>query len=467
MTEDLARSALLPAQLERCPEATSARADPDHPLPRAVAEWTRVSRRLARARPGESSNRGGEALKAGGRKRIVVCADGTWNSPSGVRRGEGTPTNVWLLYQLIRDGGEDGLPQLKYYHPGVGTHGNFARRLIDGATGRGLSRNMLDCYHFLVEHYQPGDSVYLFGFSRGAYTVRTLAGMVRNCGIIDREKHRSREERERWIQKAFELYRERGADSAPSAARAVRFRGTHAHPDFCIACIGVWDTVGALGIPVESPITSPIWWFNRIRSGFHDVTLSEYVDCAFQALAIDERRASYRPTLWNQQPHARSLGQVVRQAWFAGVHSDVGGGYPWHQRGLAGITLRWMINQVHQHLRLSIAVAPLDALERAYRTEVAIHESNTLLFRLQSALGLGAAEPRAIDEGLGIGGIRATGWITEEELHGSVAQLRSEYAMRPFALSSLPYVPVNVQDFLGRHPPGQPGAAPPRRGDAR
>ena len=101
--------------------------------------------------------------------------------------GSSATTNVWLTYQLVKPNANDGTPQLAYYHPGVGT-GGFIDRVIGGATGYGLNRNIQECYRFLIDHYHPGDYVYLFGFSRGAYTVRSLAGLVRNCGIINPEK---------------------------------------------------------------------------------------------------------------------------------------------------------------------------------------------------------------------------------------------------------------------------------------
>src|SRR5256886_2870028 len=133
----------------------------------------------------------------------------------------------------------------------------------------------------------------------------------------------------------------RGVDTAPAAAKAVDFRARHSHPDFRITCIGVWDTVGALGIPVGL-----CGRLSRRLFGFHDVTLSSRVDRAFHAIAVDERRRPFVPTLWHQQPDASKAGQVLEQVWFTGVHSDVGGGYGWDERDLANLTLRWMANRV-------------------------------------------------------------------------------------------------------------------------
>ena len=238
-------------------------------------------------------------------KRIVICADGTWNSAKATAAvGSAATTNVWLTYQLVKPHANDGTPQLAYYHPGVGT-GGFIDRVIGGVTGYGLDRNIQQCYRFLVDHYHPGDYVYLFGFSRGAYTVRSLAGLIRNCGIIDAEKLAIGMDVDAAVHEAFTLYRKRGDATAPTAQQSVDFRARHSHPDFRITCIGVWDTVGSLGIPVGllGHLTSHL-------IGFHDVTLSSWVDCAYHAVAVDERRRPFVPTLWLQLPTRASTGSA-------------------------------------------------------------------------------------------------------------------------------------------------------------
>ncbi len=382
-------------------------------------------------------------------KRIVICADGTWNTPEQVKAGASAPTNVWLMYQLVKDRDGEGMAQLKYYHAGVGTMGDWLERLRGGATGRGLDWNMLDCYRFLVEHYNPGDHVYLFGFSRGAYTVRTLAGLVRNSGIICRTKHPDRGERDRLIREAHELYRNRDEATSPVASRAVDFRADHSHQDFTIACIGVWDTVGALGIPVEKlVVTSPLLWWRQKRYQFHDVTLSAYVDCAFHALAIDEEREAFRPTLWVQHPHAARAGQVLKQVWFSGDHCDVGGGHAWKERGLANCTLHWMVRQVREHLRLEVDDAPLQKLETR-DDNVTLHDSMSLGYRLLNRLRLTAPLVRIIDGGLGRKGLRDPGRRTTEEVAAYVDELLDRDSER-FPPRRRPYHPANVRDFRER-----------------
>jgi uncharacterized protein (DUF2235 family) len=262
-------------------------------------------------------------------KRLVVCCDGTWNTPDERSEGVRAPTNVSKIALGVADHDGDATPQLVHYQRGVGTR--RLERFTGGAFGYGLSRNVRDCYRFLVEHYEPGDELYLFGFSRGAYTARSIAGFIRNCGIV-RPEHRDR------IDEAYDLYRSRADRHKPSAIASRTFRRTYAHEDETrVELIGVWDTVGALGIPVGGlrPVLVGRYW------GFHDTRLSPSVSTAYQALAIDEQRGPFTPTLWTCHPAA--AGQIVEQVWFAGVHRDVGGGYKAPE--LSEIALLWMVER--------------------------------------------------------------------------------------------------------------------------
>lgn len=259
-------------------------------------------------------------------RSLVVCCDGTWNRPDQVG---GAPTNVTKLALGLapEDGG--GAGQLLHYEKGVGTR-RF-EHLRGGAFGLGLSRNVQACYRFLVASYEPGDSLYFFGFSRGAFTARSLAGLVRNAGIL-RSEHVDR------VGDAYGLYRSRTDKTHPTGTEAQIFRRMYSHEDPQIRLLGVWDTVGSLGIPVPIPALSKI--VNR-RWGFHDTALSSRVRFAYHALAIDEKRGPFEPTLWERQEH--STEQTLEQVWFAGVHSDVGGGYP--EPELAEIPLLWMVDR--------------------------------------------------------------------------------------------------------------------------
>ncbi|GAA1233937.1 MULTISPECIES: DUF2235 domain-containing protein [Streptomyces] len=260
-------------------------------------------------------------------KRLVVCCDGTWNFAD-----QPSKTNVTKLALSVRPESAAGMSQRVYYHSGVGTHRR--EHLRGGAFGVGLSRNIVDAYRFLIELYEPDDELFLFGFSRGAFTARSLAGLVRNCGILRRD-HADR------VGEAWSLYRDR--IEKPSGAASTLFRRSFAH-ETRIRFIGVWDTVGSLGIPVLGPrgLEPVVNRLNR-RWAFHDTKLSSWVQGAFHALAIDEQRLAFRPTLWHQQPGAAEKGQELKQVWFTGVHCDVGGGY--RETGLSDITLLWMVDQ--------------------------------------------------------------------------------------------------------------------------
>lgn len=259
-------------------------------------------------------------------KRLVMCCDGTWNTPDEARDGLPCPTNVVKLALAVADRGADGVEQRVFYHPGVGTE--RSERFRGGAFGYGLSRNVRDTYRFVVENYEPGDELFFFGFSRGAFTARSAVGLVRNSGILKRE-HVGR------LDQAYALYRSRTAH--PRGVAATLFRRSWSW-ESRIRFIGVWDTVGALGIPLQGPLARIV---NR-RWAFHDTQLSSHVDNAFQALAIDEQRAPFVATLW-QPSDAPAPGQRVEQVWFSGVHSDVGGGYA--DASLADLPLLWMADR--------------------------------------------------------------------------------------------------------------------------
>lgn len=255
-------------------------------------------------------------------KKIVVCCDGTWNQ---VRRGN--PTNVAKFRYALADHDDDGVEQLAEYFDGVGT-APFTR-ILGGAFGAGLNGKIKEAYRFVATNYTEGDLIYVLGFSRGAYTARSLAGLVRNIGIVKDPGNRL------VMRRAFKLYRDRSAATAPDSTIADRFIARHTWRA-TIHFIGVWDTVGALGIPIAA--RGPQWLreFNN-RYAFHDTTLSGTVPFAFQALAVDERRGPFAPAVWDSPAGA---GQTVRQAWFSGAHSDVGGGYA--ETGLSDLTLQWM-----------------------------------------------------------------------------------------------------------------------------
>ena len=261
-------------------------------------------------------------------KRLVICCDGTWGTPDQFDEFHTpVPTNVTRLAQAIASTDAQDVEQRMFYNPGVGT-GAFDH-LVGGAFGVGLSQKIKDAYMFVVDTLAPDDELFLFGFSRGAYTARSLAGLIRNSGVL-RRQYASR------LEDAYELYRDRSNATHPRSTEASLFRATYSHQPR-IKFIGVWDTVGALGIP-DLPVPAAI----RDRWKFHDVELSTTVDFAFHALALDEKRKPFAPTLWDQQDNA-PREQVLEQVWFAGTHGNVGGGR--RDAGLSDIALAWMVTK--------------------------------------------------------------------------------------------------------------------------
>jgi uncharacterized protein (DUF2235 family) len=356
-------------------------------------------------------------------KRLAVFCDGTWNTSDQKRDGQVCPTNVSKLKNAVMATDSNGMAQVAAYQKGVGT--KFIERLRGGAFGWGLSRTVQQAYRFIVERYEEGDEIFLFGFSRGAYTARSVGGLIRNCGVLKRE-HAGR------VDEAYKLYRRRDPDSAPSEDEAKRFRQDYSHEPN-IAFMGVWDTVGTLGIPGGIPWIPSNWLhqFNK-RWSFHDVKLSRIVERAYQALAIDERRQQFEPALWEQQPGAG--GQVLEQVWFAGAHSNVGGGYP--DSGLSDIALRWMADK---------AVAAGLALDEERLGEVrpnclgTLYDSRSGLFRLLPA------GDRRIGPPVGAAGGAA---LTHESVHESAIE-RSERFPAPG------YRSKTVEDYLQRQPAGR------------
>ncbi|MCX6303937.1 MAG: DUF2235 domain-containing protein [Bacteroidetes bacterium] len=262
-------------------------------------------------------------------KRIAIFCDGTWNTPDKMENGKSCQTNVVKMANALSNRSADGTVQKLYYDLGIGAEGNLLKKVFDGATGTGISENILQAYLFLMNNYELGDELFLFGFSRGAFTVRSLSGLIRNSGIL-------RVANAGQIGKAYELYRSRHPTYHPKSEEATLFRKTYAVEESTrIKFIGVWDTVGALGNPL---LAHDI--FNG-RNEFHDTELSSKIENAFHALAIDEKRKNFGATLWHQQKDTR--GQRLEQVWFAGVHSDVGGGYP--ETALSDISMQWMLEK--------------------------------------------------------------------------------------------------------------------------
>lgn len=251
-------------------------------------------------------------------KRLALCFDGTWNTPQD-------RTDPWRIDQLIARNAADGTQQLVHYDEGVGAH--WHDWFTGGAFGRGLSQNIREGYAWLARHYEEGDQVFIFGFSRGAYSARSLVGLIRKAGVLKGASGMSKEALEARVGAAYELYRTKHPN--PDVPEAKAFRAQHSR-EIKVRFIGVWDTVGALGIPFPKiPFSSDYYHF-------HDTGLSRIVEHAYQALAIDEHRGTFAPTLWTTKPE----GTTIEQRWFAGAHSNVGGGYK--NDPMPSVALRWI-----------------------------------------------------------------------------------------------------------------------------
>lgn len=279
-------------------------------------------------------------------RNLIVCADGTWSTAEQESNGVPRPTNVVRLFSALADHGVDGKPQLRYYHPGLGTEGSWLRRLAGGALGVGLGKNVMSGYHWLADAYQPDDRLFLFGYSRGAYTVRSLAGLITRCGLLDTK---GLSDHEAWnaVERVYEHgYRQREDPTNWSRDLAFHHRGDGTSANL-VHFLGVWDTVGALGIPDNFGVLN--LFDDAARYRFHDTELNEHVLNARHALALDETRTSFSPTLWSNVAARGS----VQQLWFPGNHGDVGGGHI--ETGLSDGALKWMLDEASA---LGLGVAP-------------------------------------------------------------------------------------------------------------
>jgi uncharacterized protein (DUF2235 family) len=270
-------------------------------------------------------------------KNIVLCADGTWNTPHGADVAV-IDTNVRKLYLALNN----EPTQLKYYDSGVGTDGTPIDHLVGGAMGEGLFQKVQDCYAFLTYVYDPGDKIFLFGFSRGAFTARSAGGMIAAFGVptINLDN--------RTVVQVFDAYREPDPDKKKKMKDQLT--GMYGLQEVTVEMVGVWDTVGSMGIP-------GIFFnaLNQKKYGFLDTTIHECINHAYHAVCIDERRAQFMPTLWTK-PGGLPLANnsQVEQVWFPGVHCDVGGSYA--QDELSDITLSWMMQKAKKHgLKVSAA----------------------------------------------------------------------------------------------------------------
>lgn len=259
-------------------------------------------------------------------KTIIICSDGTWNKPEEDLTKD-NPSNVLKLSRAIAPVNKDNEKQVVFYDWGIGSYHDNA---TGGAFGVGLEKNVMDCYRFIVQNYEKNDKIFLFGFSRGAYTVRSLCGLINTSHILKSE-FGSR------VVEAFELYKD--PKHSPNSPKAKKFRADYSVSGKpIINFIGVWDTVGAMGIPFT------LFGLLKKKHVFYDNKMGSNIKVARHALALDEKRDDFAPTIWAPRPSVD-----LKQVWFCGSHSDVGGGIP-ASKGCfqSDFPLMWMINEAEK-----------------------------------------------------------------------------------------------------------------------
>ena len=298
-------------------------------------------------------------------KNLVLCCDGTWNDEDNKDDGVPAPTNIKKIFDMADD--SQGDVQQTRYQSGVGT-GGALDKVIGGMLGVGVSKDICDSYQWLADKYEPGDKIFLFGFSRGAFTVRSLAGLIARFGIVYFEKNKRKQ-----TKTLKKIMRQLSRGELVKHIYDDGYRKNndlsdiHFFPDSDkVHFLGVFDTVGSFGIPDDKEILD---LFDSPKNyEFHDTTLSEKVHCARHAVALDEKRGSFTPTLWkNVSTHTNA-----KQIWFPGVHSDIGGGYK--ENGLSDCALKWMVDEASEaeakfdtDLRNQIKPDPQGVLHDSYK----------------------------------------------------------------------------------------------------
>ncbi|KAK6386883.1 hypothetical protein LTS17_000147 [Exophiala oligosperma] len=289
------------------------------------------------------------------RKRIVICCDGTWMDSDGDYQ---TPSNVTRIARAIPPVGFDktvdppqAIHQVVFYQNGVGTGDNsLYNRYVGGATGEGLAEHIREAYSFVALNYNEGDEIFIIGFSRGAFTARSISSLINAVGLLtskgleyfvqvfeDWEFQQKKDFVTKWPNVPFSGHKPPVTD--PHYQRQLIDKNL-TRPNIKIKCVAVWDTVGGLGIPMIGLLPQP----PSRDFAFVDTRVESNIEYAFQALALDEHRRAYSPTIWDWPSVEPNELKVLKQTWFPGVHSDIGGSYD--DTALANLTLAWMVSQL-------------------------------------------------------------------------------------------------------------------------
>lgn len=366
-------------------------------------------------------------------KRLIICADGTWNlrDQPDEETGKRRPTNVTkvarAVFPRVRNlpgappRPDHGMDQVVFYHDGLGTRGPLDK-LTGGAFGTGIEQNIRDLYRNIVYNYEPGDELYFFGFSRGAFTVRSLAGFMNLVGLVEKDD-------DYYVPDIYACYEDGKRPGSPEWEKAFH-RVKDVRPCPPIKFIGVWDTVGSLGAPgLIGKAVSLVSGGNKYA--YHDVDLNPTIENAFHALAIDERRKPFKPTLWTRPANWNG---ALEQAWFPGVHSNVGGSYT--PDGLANEALHWIAGKA-ESLGLQLDQSYLQPFRPCFNSRR--HDSMSLKYRLLGPY------IRPIGRQLADG----------EAVHQATIDRRAYYdgnTTRPESWAEQKYAPENLETFLKANP---------------
>lgn len=293
-------------------------------------------------------------------KRLILCEDGTWlNSDSGSLQGSlNIPSNVTRISRCIKPISAQGIPQVVYYHYGVGAGGGFLNKLA-GLSGAGLGEIVREGYTFLATNYTPGDELFVFGFSRGAFTARSIVGLIDQIGLLTKtglpylaEVFRDVQHRHdpNYVPKYPNLpFPDKPSAADPEYSQQLVRNGL-TRMNIPVKVVGVWETVGALGVPKVGWLTRLGLQSNAMKEyAFYDTALGNCIEYAFQALALDERRYSFQPAVWEK---LQGNHTTLTQCWFPGAHSNIGGGY--NDQQIATITLAWMVGQCENLLDFNL-----------------------------------------------------------------------------------------------------------------
>jgi len=379
-------------------------------------------------------------------KRIVVLIDGTWN-----KEGTGADTNVAKLdsgkktitQAFIKASATDGIAQHVHYHDGVGSDGDLTQRLLGGAIGLGLKKIIQDVYEAIVSDFVAEDEIYIFGFSRGAYAARALAGLIGASGI---QRQKNRDE----FEVAWDHYRVAPAvrqqpqtasagdrktlDTYDTLAQRQTFHDTRA-----IKCVAVWDTVGSYGIPAGIGLAPLARYFTLVTLGFHDTSFGEHIEVGLHAVAVDEHRRPFVPTFWTIEKGRQPKGHV-EQTWFAGAHCNVGGGYP--QSGLSDEALIWMIARVQALTKLEFDIAAVRANTNANLAEAVVDSTKGWVIDHAFPHYRTVLSPVAIQHGYLVNSDDPTEEHINERVHWSVIAKRTNAAAIRY---SPPNLPINIR----------------------